>query len=285
MKKFLTYCSFCLLLSACEREIQIAEIPYRERIVINAVLSNTEPMSFYIGRSVASLSDSAPGGLTNAVVQLFRDEVLQTTPIYNPFTQKYESNDTARSGSNYRIVVRDPRLGQATASARVPNDDSFVSFEYIDSVGLDSIGGILAGLRFKLNDPSNERNYYRIYLEYWNQGLQSFLPLRVITNDDVLLSPTTTRNPDGSYLFNDDLFANRQKTFSVEFSASDITGSPKVRFTSESWTEDLFRYQRSVERYEENQSNPFSDPVVIFSNITNGLGILGAKTSKQEVIF
>jgi hypothetical protein len=41
-------------------------------------------------------------------------------------------------------------------------------------------------------------------------------------------------------------------------------------------TEDLYRYYYSYEEHLYAKDDPFSEPVTVFSNVNNGLGIVGA---------
>lgn len=285
MKKVILCLFLPLLVFSCERDVEIASPDYRSKLFVNAVINNQEDIRIRVGYSVPLLSDSAPGFLQDAALELYRNDTLRGSFTYDAFEKWHSLNEKAIPGAAYRLVVTHPSYGRVTSATRVPSNTGIGNPTYIDSVGLDSVGAKLSAVRFSIADPVADRNFYRLSLEYYNPATQSFLPFEFSTNDPILLGPQTIREDDGSFTFNDDIFNGRFQQFEVQFSSTIITSSPKVLLKIESMNEDYYRYRSTLSRYRENVNQPFSEPVVIYSNVQNGLGIFGAYLLEQDTIY
>jgi len=49
----------------------------------------------------------------------------------------------------------------------------------------------------------------------------------------------------------------------------------KIHIKLYSISEGYYNYKKSVQEWNKNKDNPFTEPVIIYSNVVNGMGILG----------
>jgi hypothetical protein len=49
--------------------------------------------------------------------------------------------------------------------------------------------------------------------------------------------------------------------------------------------EDYFEFLLSLEKYNETYENPFAEPVMVFSNIENGLGLFSSYSTYTDSIY
>lgn len=80
------------------------------------------------------------------------------------------------------------------------------------------------------------------------------------------------RNADGSYTIISKLKENSE------------TIAPRVMVELQAISPELYRYLKSVELYRITESDAFSEPVQIYSNVQNGWGIFGSLSSQRIII-
>lgn len=150
------------------------------------------------------------------------------------------------------------------------------SVVYVDNAGLNQDGFRSSALDIYFNDPAGIENYYQIIANYSPDpefGEQSFY----IESID----PATT--PYGRSLLVSDLtFNGEEKRLRVIF--ENYFGDSEAAHFFIEWkciTEDLYRYGRSIERYENSYDNPFITPAQLFTNIEDGLGVFAISRSVE----
>ncbi len=284
MKKYLAFILVIWTLQACETVVDVEPPPYTGKIVVNALFNTDEDAEVYVGYSVVALSNQSPGPLPDASVELFEDGVSQGQGTYDPIDQRFRWTLKPKAGSAYRLLIIRSGYPTVDKTLYMPSDGNLAGITYTDSIGLDTSGDKLAELRIRINDPADQKNYYRLLIAYYFEQGDEFLPFEIITNDPVLLSPGTEKENEGSYLFDDVLFNGRQVEIVVRFSPFIATGTPRFLIQSQSLSEDQYRYQLSLARYENNQGDPIAEPVFIYSNIDVGLGIYAGSIFRRDTI-
>lgn len=172
---------------------------------------------------------------------------------------------------------------------------------------LHSINGKLQ-FTLKIKDNPKEENYYRLTLDrkvryeeedyvYTTNYFFAVEGLEYQTNTD--LFGTLIDGTQSQHLFTDDLLNGKEITlvFAVEFGSLElipgyeeefpgfqIISSDKYTVSLQSLNRDMYLYLKTI------QSAPYSDilgafsePVQIYNNIENGLGIFGAFTESKKV--
>jgi hypothetical protein len=285
MKKLLCVLVLFMLISCEEREVDIPLPGYQRKLVVNSLFNNEEEFAVSVSHSVPSLDGGSPRYLDGATVELFENGLLLGPVSYNAFDKIYVIPAKPQQGHLYELKVSHPEFPSVSCLAELPSSVEFEKVVYIDSAGLDSSGEKLSALRFTLSDPAAGKNYYRLLFSYYNLLLNQYLPIELETDDEVLLSPQTVKEGTGSYLFSDLLFNGRNKTFEVRFPAETATSSPRYMVTVDALSEDYYKYQSSLTLFRNNQDNPFSDPVIIHTNIREGLGIFSGYITQRDTVY
>jgi len=70
------------------------------------------------------------------------------------------------------------------------------------------------------------------------------------------------------------IFENKQVYDKAEF-------DPRVMVELQAITPEFYRYLKSVELYRVTESDAFSEPIQIYSNVKNGWGIFGSLSSQR----
>ncbi len=286
--------SMCLLLSSCEKIIDIT-IPDKERkMVVNGLVSTGEPLMVQLSKSLSILESDTLLAITGGDLRLYNGETLigkfveGQTGIYTlPGFQ-------AVAGESYKITAAGGGLVPVEAVAVVPRS---VPIQSLDTATLTGEWGqreMMVNIKFR--DPAGERNYYGFaadvtYKEFDYQtmaftGKKLTYPVYIYGKDDRFLKDEST-SYNGKIYFQDLLFDGLEK--SVQFGLGDFSYyesdtiwlNVRMEQVDPSW----YRYMVSLNAYQSSHSNPFGEPVQVYTNVTNGYGIFSGYSSSGVTLI
>jgi hypothetical protein len=170
---------------------------------------------------------------------------------------------------------------------------------FFDNSGLD--------IFFTLSDPAGIENFYLIellqspgyYVDFiFDPVIGEFVSdtiyndaapqqLFLSTSDQVLLSEANNFADGGelygsTFFFSDRLFDGNTRKFQVRLDFYSGTADLEIRLTSASRS--YWQYRRTIDLYDNSIDDPFSEPVQIFTNIDDGLGIWAGFSASSVVI-
>lgn len=276
------------LVSACTQPIDLTKLPaYTEKTVINGSLNNMTNLEFSISKSAYAYNASSPGSVDNPTISLLEDgKPLSFT--FDPIQSLYFSNTKPKPGSTYFISVQSAN-GTATATAKMPTPFTGSTSKVIPNGGIDQTGVPSDLVSITWNDNGAENNYYKINFFYYSELAQQFLPFEFTTNEQVLRSNETIKTNDGGYIFKDDLFNGKTQTLSAvpSFGLTSPTAPYKYLIQLRNMSEQYYKYLTTLQRYRDAQdfnSGLFTEPVVVFTNVANGLGIWAGTTMASDTL-
>ncbi len=274
--------SITIITSSCSTVIDIDQKEFNKRLVLTSTLDPDSTISVYVTRSVGSLATGLPDSITNAIVDFYEDgNLLFTVPYYSYGNYNYNYNPIV--GKKYRITVSVPGFDNIEASTYIPTIaivDTFsaVSVPSTNQFGADELQGSVT-----INDPPGE-NYYMIQLT--ESYLDTFMNIEYpniiyLTSDDPIIG--SSNQSSASLLFSD--FAFDGTSYVVRFKSDYFmgnSGGTNLFYKVYSLSKESYLYLTSLKSYYDNNGNPFSEPVQVYSNVSSQMGILGA-VSKWEV--
>jgi hypothetical protein len=235
-----------------------------------------------VSASVPFASSGSPQVIENAKVSLFVDGVLQAPLSYNGFNKNYAASLVPQAGKVYRILVEAPGYVSVEAESKLPAQGSFGASVFKDSVYIDTAGFPLGQITVRILDDGSMENFYRIKLFYYERVLDDFVELPIDSEDPLVNQ--FARNIDGGVVFSDATFnGNRRDVFfKTPFGfGQDV---PKFMVLKEHLSKDYYQYVTSLSRYQNAGSTLFQEPVFVFSNVKNGLGICAAYQVQRDTI-
>ena len=281
------------LLISCgnERPIPSSQLPeYTDQLIVNSVLSNTENISIYVGKSANAYSDSVPTRYDNVDVQLVANGNTVSVQ-YDNNTNRFVANRKPVPGQTYEVTVTDNAgvLSTANARSRMPEEPVSKSVRYVENGAVDINGNPSDLLSLTWTDVSGN-NYYIAHFYYYSEVADLYLPFDFAMTDETLSDPETVELNDGGYLFNDKLFNGREKTISVVPPGGLVAGNSDVLYLIElqTVTSDYYQYITTLQKFRDQQdfqeSGPFGSAVIVHSNINNGLGVFLTTTLASDTI-
>lgn len=293
MKATHTIIALCgiLALASCEKVVEFNIDDTEPRVVVMAQGESDSLLSVRLTYSRFFLDANDFKVIDNATVSMVSNGTQWPAAVYQ--NDMYRFGQAAHCGDTLQLTVAVPGKQDITAACRVPfpPQASLTSVnEHVDGNGNNVV------LHIRLNDPPDERNYYRITLlskYYWIDNYDnpnSTDTVFVATehhfecSDYAIIDQTDLTNIiDGENTFNgsqlsfsDDRINGQSHDIILKFDHyyGDMN---QYIIVMESLPRDLYLYERSITQ-SRNDMEFLSEPTQIHCNVTKGaIGIFGIK--------
>lgn len=254
------------LFSSCEDMVTNVDVPASEsHYVIHSYLSPEDTaVTVYIDRSdpVFGNSDNDTSWISQAHVLINGIELLRVSDYKVKFSLPADSLPIV-AGQTYAVSLNIGTETVCSGVCTVPlNRNESVLYKGIDSVEYDSFEGSSYYdyyILYSFTDIAAEENFYRIAAEV------SYVD--PYSGDTFVF----TTYPESSQYIKDIVFSGGElsdRLFLGGTEASDgISGLKLILYTSD---ENYFHYHRAI--LSQGGDDPFSEPVIVPTNIDNGLG-------------
>ena len=275
-----------MLFASCDIVVDL-DIPEHERVlVVNSILTTDSMINASISHSVGAFDASSISYVNNATVEVYEDGVLlgemneEASLSYNYMdeldsTYVYNFNQNPVAGKIYSYEIVHPDYEAVRAETTVPaavklnvNDVTLLSEQDYEKH---------YRVRFSFNDAP-EDNFYRLRLSYQYEYEYDDEFYDFESNDASIISSAgggATFYGDEA-LFDDEMFNGTEKEISIDFFVYNKPFEYTLELTSVS--ESYYTYIRSLRAHYDNQDQFIfaGEPVQVFTNIENGLGVLGS---------
>ena len=268
------------LLAACEKEITLNLSDYASKLVVNGEFNTNATVKVEVSRSIPimNVADSTGYLLMDATAKLYENNTLIGNLTYvNGF---YTMNYKPKQGKAYRVEVNRSGFNPAVAEVNVPANIVSKS-KFVDSVGIDNLGFPFGQLTIQFKDDVGTKNYYELLVRYYDAGIQKWFPLDFKSNDILFLNNDKLDN--GGYVFSDVSFNGQQKNILTSIESNTATGTPKFEISIKTFSEEYYNYLKQLRDYD-NNGFFVSDPVILISNVKNGLGMVGGVYNFKDTL-
>lgn len=264
-----------LTIMSCEKTVEDIDLPEVEKqLVVYSFLSPENDTVF------VEVSHSEPffgqdqyqnnsNFVTDADVRFTHDgteEKLQYDNLENRYYLPV-SGFKIETGKLYRIKAKAPEMDAVSSQCIVPSEAP-TNLQLLETDATDNMYGEIQ-LKFSFTDIPNEKNYYRIILymkditftgdTIWTESGQHWENMVNVFSDE---------NRDGNTIavrtFHYNVFSKTEIDFKVVLMSVD---------------EHYYHFFDKLNKAYANDGNPFSEPVIPYSNIENGLGVFAAYSS------
>lgn len=286
MKSIWIGCLFgCVFFVACQEDIPINIDGQQPQLVVFSLNDVEESFEVRVARTRVLNDSLSPLTVDEPNVRLFYSNGVEI-PMYNDFGVWSSREVLPEAGKSYRLTVSHPYFNSVSAFASFPNPPRKVESFIIPNVQTDSMGFDYDELNVWVEDNPNEDNFYQIQLYYFNNARNEFVPFAPdnISDDNV----GVIRTPEGAFVFNDEMRNGQTIKLAFTFNALTATREPRYIVELSNLSNDMYRFLRTQSLY--NRYNVtveyFSlyNPIQVFSNIENGVGIFAGKTVLRDTI-
>lgn len=297
--------AFMLVLqTACEKKLEFEGEVLTSKLVVNDDFDPTRSWSVHVSNSLSVIDNASLRAIEDAEVNIFNGNELVESLTHTNDGFYHSFDMLPLPNVNYTIAVSAPGFEPVSSSSFAPEnnleisniDTSYFEQEFSDSRSLR--------LDITIKDTQVGQNYYGIGATsvFINpETLQETHNQLYLNSSDLIFDASSGDNKYGESLpFDDVLFNNSQYILSVNI--DEIDGQyqeiydefgnyigfelvpPSVLILKIfSYSEELYLFNKSINSYENNDGDPFSQPTQIFSNIEGGFGIFGGFTEDEYI--
>lgn len=295
MKKILFIALLAASFSSCdnltEGVVRDIDLPEHTPTMVGTLLAdNTDSTLFGIISQTRGLLDSNVAALlSDATVNLYKDNVLEYS-WNTQDTMGYYSlnlNDTLGSASGtYKFEVLHTEFDDLTATDQFP--PAAIISEAVLNKGAAQIFSFEADeIILNLQDiPGVDQHYIfsgEVRLTDFN-----FIGDTSWTNVDLYSDDQRTLQLAGSsaiLVSENGIDADLQLSFaSTAFLGAPLEEDYEYRISVKTLSDEGFNYYRSLSSYQTAQGNPFSEPVVIYSNVSGGYGVFALSRTVDRTV-
>ena len=272
-----------LLLQSCIQEVAVDLPAYRQRMVLNGLISDKDSTKIQLSTSIASTDTNNINFITNASVQLYdENNNLFDILTYKTFSGGFVGTKPVLKNVTYTVKVNSGGK-ELSASTRISSGTQVYNFNYKDSIGLDTSGFPLGSVSFSFNDIAGQDNFYRLNLEYYDNVKKEFSALDLSDNEFIDAEGELTSK---GVLFDDESFRGQAKTIEVDVPFGFVTngGDFLFRVSLEALNQDYTLYEKSRKLYNSSFGGFFTEPVDLYSNIKSGLGVFGGVAVSRDTL-
>jgi hypothetical protein len=291
------------LFAACQKEVEVKLPESSYKLVLNSILSSDSVVKVLVSRSKKLyVDDVANLKINNAVVSLYEDnDFIEILPRFEDGVYK-SLNFKPQIGKEYKVIVRAPGYTDAVAKETIIQQAEINNITFQDSA-LILEQQMMAKVSFDIVDVPGTKNYYELSIQsfFYNYNFNPNtgqiidstklpIPAYLTITDEALKENYEGSGLDGGNYYYTDALAFTDKFFdgknfkvNVYFSSYQANVDT-LTIRIKSMTKSYYEYKRSVNLQSSVGSNPFSEPVRVFTNVEGGLGILGSYTEIRKKV-
>lgn len=272
----LTLSAVLFFLVSCSTEVDIEWENESQKYVVNCLLTPDEPMKLYAFTTTPILDDTAffVDGLD---IEIYKNETL-TWSGSGTGQGEYPIPVYAEAGAKFKIIMKDKNGFAVSAGDSIPLHVYISNATYLFPVYEDIYGSKFGKVSLSFQDEPEVKNYYEIVILSKDSSINQTFN---ISSPVITLDNENDPNSPGTILFTDELFNGEKLALNIFVSSYD-TPIIVLKNISRNYYEyrksiNIHFYNQNVERYD--IYNMFKgDPVELYSNVSNGLGIFAGYT-------
>ena len=278
--------------NGCITPVDEPELDPLDILVLNGLLSDSDTVYVQLTKPVNPTSE-AFDLVRDVEVVLTQEGGIEQSFIYDDSLFILPGFEYQPS-TNYKITVADPELRLIiTSNTKSPlaPESTIVSSNL--TFALDSEGYNVASVTLKFKNNPEIPAYFSVRVIALNDIFNA--PLYLSSNDPVIRNESEVQLAQDNLVFSNEIINSKEYLLNIHFSFEpdyDVNERLVVEFYSLS--ESLYRYFKSYGVHDFNQE-PFNgelinffeatEPVNLYTNISNGLGIFGALAVQRDTIY
>lgn len=292
MKIYILFLILFVFIISCENSFENQFIETENKLVVQGIFNPDSVWYILLSHTLGLLDTSKIQVVENATVLISDEQNKYDTLLYKGEGVYFSPDNKPRINKPYKLFVEKNGYKSITSTSKIPQPIAIDSITYITEFTNDPFYAYMGKGKINIyfQDNANESNYYTVRISDSPDSYSEF-----ITSDPAIVTeaPANLIYPDGLYhgygaIFSDNLFNGKSYSLNLSFPLLYYPDTTAVQDSTHkvilsSISEDLYKYDKSWEQRKDwlGQHNPFAEPVLIYNNIENGIGIF-AGFSKSE---
>lgn len=287
---------FCVLFfQSCYKELVLDLSKEENKIVINALFNNTEPLSATVTKSFIFYEDVEIEELVDAEIAIYENGVFKENMVYQKTPDmdigEFTASFIPKIEATYRIEATATGMTPAMATGAMPRTGVDLA-----DIKVQHGGDNAYAFSFTLNDPA-EKNYYYLKMFFQGYEIDSLTQERIDRGPFVVEIPEAALpNPQrylrNGFIFKDDGVNNQALTISgiaksgrPQFSAANFPGESKDHLKNvildtdtlyihlQTLSEAAYKFYSSNASPIQDDSDFLTESNTVYGNVENGLGL------------
>ncbi len=306
MKNIIIIIAIVTTFVSCEKTV-IIDVPVAaSKLVVNGVVQANNVFAINVSKSEAVLTSNTVNSfkVNNANVTLYENGLLKDTFLFNNVNNNYVAKNGTVSTVNktYKLIASLNGFATVDAETTTPSNIVIQNISRVRNARTDANGNTEDEVKIKFIDNASEVNYYIFKIKkpnYSNGAQVQYDNIFCIKSNDVDIDRTSNGDPtdvnsciDREFLMTDKNFNGSTKTITLfidSYNLAEFTNTFNQRkyksiIEINSISKNYYNYRRSIQTYRDNEDNPFSEPVLVYSNVNNGYGIFSSFTVGRDTI-
>lgn len=287
-----------------DKTIELDDTSYEKKIVLNSFVHQKDTALLVSVTQNFGLTETVNDEdyyLPNATLSWTDGAGVTTTDFYHTNRDRHEKVNfpTLQPGQTYTIKVAAAGFTPVQVQQTMPSVIQIDTILYAADGGVSQFGDDLSRVEVVFQDPPNVENFYALSVVVIQQyevpiydpntgtilGYDT-LSYENTTYAEVPLDPSAEEGIDNEIILNDELFAGETYRLRYSFpnytSGGSLPSQVKVRFRH--ITRDEYLYRITEAKRQASEDFPLVEPVIVHSNVQDGIGIFGLSWSKSVVV-
>ncbi len=271
-------------LIACEKVIPL-NIEYRNpRLVVNSMLMKDSLIKLDLSCSRIIIDNAEVKAVENASVKLYENgEFIES--LSETSSGIYQASYRAKSGYLYSFEIEATDYEPITCETRVPFAQPIIALDTSRGQGEYNEEVLQFRLKFALDAQQKQFFMLRIKSDYYTDEDENnyyyYENYVYLSSNDVIVE---SNGYDSGMLFSDRLI--NTDTYTITGSTqSYFYDTVKLIFQLYYLDEAMYQYFVTRNNHMDAQGNPLMEPVVVYSNVSSGMGVLGSASLGTDTII
>ncbi|MCS3802268.1 DUF4249 domain-containing protein [Niastella sp. OAS944] len=285
--RILLFILFVVVNSSCEKTVNIPLPNEANKLVLNLIMNKDSIMMARVTISERMNNYQSPVDIKNAVVNLYENGTFKETLTQYEYSGRfyYRSNTLPLAGATYKVTASVPGYTEVSGSDYIPDT---VQMEEIRITAAQSVVWLTkATIAVQWHDDPDVQNYYRVRIydinEWMNaNGSGGRQKIQHSFEAEEATLNIFSDKERGEFYTTDALFNGRSPRFT--FKANTGSNVRKMIVEVSSLTYNSYNYLNSSYMAREKSDDGFSEKVIVFNNIENGLGIVGGVAQREYIL-
>ncbi len=298
-----------IVFTGCRRDffnktIELDGRSYDKQIVLNCFLHQEDTLMRVSVTQNFGLTETVKEQdfyLSNANLSWKDGDGVTTNDFSYSGKDQYTKNTLPKlePGKTYTLQVAAPGLPTATVRQTMPTAIQIDTVLFIPDGGVGQFGDDVSRVEVVFQDPPGVENFYAVSVSLIRQYESPIIDPNtgqiigtVITSSESVayaeppLDPSAEEGIGNGIIMNDELFDGKAYRLRYNFSnSSSFSPFPvKVRVRFRHINKDEYLYRITERKREESEEFPLVEPVIVHSNVQDGIGIFSLSWSKTFVV-
>ena len=291
MKKIFITLLLSMVLLSCERwEEGIARDidlpPHNPQIATSLFIDSMDStLSATISKTGGLFDTTKTGVIKNAEVKLYQDSALLHDLNDFSIDQTYDKFLSEQIGileGELILEVNHPDFETVSATQSFPEKAVFTT--EVDYGGTTYFDETSDALTIAFSDIPEENQHYLINIHaHYKSGITGqdtaeYFPLYLETTNQ----NATRINEYGFLLSEEGIDRNLAIRFATGINSINYLFQLEYRITVSTLSNELYKFYQSYSAFQNSQGNPFAEPVILYSNMSNDIGCFGVSTTLRK---